>query len=189
MNDRYPWTIVASSAALSIAVAVWAFSFPDLDERYKSGLLATARISGTFFLLAFIAGPLVRIRPNPLARALVLNRRYLGLACALAHTVHLMFIALWAMYRPEDVSIPVVAAGGIAYLLILAMAATSNDWSFRRLGRNWKRLHTAGIYYIWLIFLATFAGHTTVLAMLYSVLFVLAMLLRVAATLRGRSAV
>lgn len=187
MNRRYPWTIITSSALLSIVVAAWAFSIPDLDERYKAGLLATARLSGTFFLLAFIAGPLARIHPGSPARLLVRNRRYLGLACALAHTVHLSFIVLWAMYRPDDVSMTVVLAGGIAYLLILSMAATSNDSSQRRLGRNWKRLHTAGIYYVWLVFLATFAGHTTIFAMLYSALFLVAMLLRVAAALRLRS--
>jgi DMSO/TMAO reductase YedYZ heme-binding membrane subunit len=36
--------------------------------------------------------------------------------------------------------------GGIGYVLIAMMAITSNNWSVRALGRNWKRLHTFGIY-------------------------------------------
>ena len=48
--------------------------------------------------------------------------------------------------------------GGLAYLFIFAMALTSNDAAMRALGKNWKRLHTVGIHYIWLIFTLAYAG-------------------------------
>ena len=45
-----------------------------------------------------------------------------------------------------------------AYLVILAMTATSFDRSAAWLGRtHWKRLHTAGGYYVWLVFFVSFA--------------------------------
>jgi methionine sulfoxide reductase heme-binding subunit len=42
--------------------------------------------------------------------------------------------------------------GGLAYALMFAMAATSNDASMRALGIWWKRLHRAGLHWIWFIF-------------------------------------
>lgn len=33
--------------------------------------------------------------------------------------------------------------GSIAFILMLALAATSFNWSMRKLGKNWKRLHKA----------------------------------------------
>jgi hypothetical protein len=48
--------------------------------------------------------------------------------------------------------------GAAAYVLLTAMAATSNDAAVRALGpRAWKRLHTVGIYWIWFMFLETYA--------------------------------
>ncbi|MDP3782960.1 MAG: hypothetical protein Q8Q79_08580, partial [Sphingopyxis sp.] len=42
--------------------------------------------------------------------------------------------------------------------MIFVMAFTSTDGWQRQLGRWWRRLHTVGIYYIWLIFTASYAG-------------------------------
>jgi methionine sulfoxide reductase heme-binding subunit len=49
--------------------------------------------------------------------------------------------------------------GGLAYALMFAMAATSNDRSMRAMGRWWKRLHRVGIHYLWFIFAFTFFSH------------------------------
>jgi len=48
--------------------------------------------------------------------------------------------------------------GGIGtYVLLAAMVATSNDASVHLLGmRNWKRLHSIGIYWIWVFFLEVY---------------------------------
>jgi hypothetical protein len=44
------------------------------------------------------------------------------------------------------------------FLIVTAMTATSNDAAVRALGpRSWKRLHTVGIYWIWFMFLETYA--------------------------------
>jgi DMSO/TMAO reductase YedYZ heme-binding membrane subunit len=48
--------------------------------------------------------------------------------------------------------------GGIGYVLIAAMTATSFDRSAAWLGpRRWRRLHTIGAYYVWLVFFLSFA--------------------------------
>jgi DMSO/TMAO reductase YedYZ heme-binding membrane subunit len=54
-------------------------------------------------------------------------------------------------------SIVAILGGGAAYGLMYLMALTSNDFSMRKLGKNWKRLHIIGIYYSWLIFFQSYA--------------------------------
>ena len=63
---------------------------------------------------------------------------------------------------PGDISPTTVYGGGAGYVLLAAMAATSNDASQRALGANWRRLHVAGIYVLWIIFAATILPAVTV---------------------------
>ncbi|HEX4847222.1 MAG TPA: hypothetical protein VFV30_03695, partial [Novosphingobium sp.] len=70
---------------------------------------------------------------------------------------------------------------------------TSNDAAMRALGRNWKRLHTFGIHYVWLIFTLAYAGRLmeaeTRPEALYGVSLCLAALaVRIAAWRQGRRA-
>jgi methionine sulfoxide reductase heme-binding subunit len=118
----------------------------------------TARFSAPWFLVAFSAGPLARIARASWARVLVRERRGIGLGFCAAHTVHLVAILLW-LGHGGTVDAAGVAGGGLAYLFLFAMAATSNDAAVHRLGgRRWLVLHTAGQYYLWLIFAQTYLG-------------------------------
>ncbi|EYD73403.1 protein-methionine-sulfoxide reductase heme-binding subunit MsrQ [Limimaricola hongkongensis] len=53
---------------------------------------------------------------------------------------------------------PYVTVGMIAFVGLIPLALTSNNWSVRRLGRNWRRLHQlvygiailGAVHYIWL---------------------------------------
>ena len=116
----------------------------------------TAKIGVVFFAAAFSAGPLRSLWPNPATRWLLVNRRGMGLAFAVVHTLHLLaLIALGTLSRPfvEGLDAITLLGGGLAYAFMYAMVATSNDASVRRLGmRRWKRLHTVGGWYIWFIF-------------------------------------
>jgi sulfoxide reductase heme-binding subunit YedZ len=47
----------------------------------------------------------------------------------------------WAAIWEDIVERPFITTGMLAWLLLLALAVTSNQASQRRLGRNWKRLH------------------------------------------------
>jgi DMSO/TMAO reductase YedYZ heme-binding membrane subunit len=117
----------------------------------------TARFSLFLFLAAFLARPLEQIFRNGATRLLLRDRRGVGLAFAGAHTVHLgVFLTYFALGGVVPPAV-VVVLGGFAYVLIGLMAATSNDWSVARLGsKNWRRLHTFGLYYVWLIFALTY---------------------------------
>jgi DMSO/TMAO reductase YedYZ heme-binding membrane subunit len=129
-------------------------------------LRATARTSLVFFLLAFSASSVCKLWLGAWSRWQLRNRRYLGLSFATSHTLHLMLIVAFARSSPqqfsENIDTTTLVSGGIAYGFIFAMAATSFDRTAAWIGaRRWKLLHTVGSYYIWFIFLMTFAMKTS----------------------------
>lgn len=112
------------------------------------------------------------------------QRRYVGLGFAAAHTIHGICFA-WLL-AVTDVTRPakVFAFGGGGYLIMWAMAATSNDAAMRALGRNWKRLHTLGIWWLWTVFTYSYFGRifrpeTQILGIAMTSLFAAAALTRV----------
>lgn len=150
------WLIFFAVGAL---LAVGLGSSPTYDaplDAYGYGLRVTARISFTFFMLAYLARPLQDLFGA--GGWLLRHRRYLGLAAAFAHTVHFAYIVLHTSASGKGVDPVTVLAGGGAFVLLWLMALTSNDLAVRALGRWWKRLHRIGIHYVWAIFVYTFAG-------------------------------
>jgi DMSO/TMAO reductase YedYZ heme-binding membrane subunit len=81
----------------------------------------------------------------------------------------------------DETSLLTVIGGGWGFALLFAMAATSNDASQKRLGKNWRRLHRLGIWTVWIIFAVTyFPGvPTSPIAAAASLALVAALLLRV----------
>ena len=154
-----PWWLFALNIALLAALALWLFATYGYNEE---GLVWftrwTARVSFTFFIAAFVASALVRLKSGPAGKWLVRNRRYLGLNFALAHAVHLWALVTFFQMSGERVELVTIIFGGLAYVLAAAMAATSNDFSVRKLRRNWRRLHLTGVWYVWVIFTYTFLG-------------------------------
>ncbi|MEQ1499039.1 MAG: hypothetical protein ABL914_10295 [Novosphingobium sp.] len=118
----------------------------------------TARIGLPIFLLTYAASALGRIWPGEITRTIWRNRRWWGLGFAACHTVHLYALIKALEASGEVRTIGSLIPGGIAYLLIFLMALTSSDAAMRVLGKNWKRLHTFGIHYVWFIFTAAYAG-------------------------------
>ena len=121
----------------------------------------TARCSVALFLAAFTASSLVRLVPIRITHWLSRNRRYLGLAFAASHTIHLMAIILLATQDQvlfwQLTNYGTLVSGGLAYVFIFAMAATSFDRTAAMLGsRLWRLLHGAGAWYIWTSFVVTF---------------------------------
>ncbi len=154
-------TAVLLGAGLAGGVVVLAATLAGTDGGEHGAALAarhTARFSALWFLVAFAAGPLARIARASWARLLVRERRGIGLGFCAAHTVHLAAIVLW-LGRGGAAGAATLAAGGLGYLFVFAMAATSNDAAVHRLGaRRWLALHTAGQYYLWFVFAQTYLG-------------------------------
>lgn len=151
-----PFVLVLIAAVTS---AVFCFiSGSAMEEAVLELTRLTARLSVLFFIAAFAASALFALWQSGLTRALLQNRRNIGLAFALAHFIHLGVLVAHFAVSGKDPGLARIIGGGLGYVLIALMAATSNDWSVRRLGRNWNRLHTVGGWYVWLIFVNSYLG-------------------------------
>lgn len=152
------------------------------EEGVRSAIRATARTTAAVFVVVFCVSAVRRRWPNPLTHWGMRNRRYLGLSAAVSHAYHLGFIlSLYAMGVADETSLLTVIGGGWGFALLFAMAATSNDASQKRLGKNWRRLHRLGIWTVWIIFAVTYfpAVPTSPIAAAASLALVAALLLRV----------
>jgi methionine sulfoxide reductase heme-binding subunit len=151
------WPIVGVAASIIVATvaALW-LATPDAVAALRASIRVTARFSVTLFLLAFTASALWRFCPNAWTRWLRQQRRYIGVSFAVSHFIHLIAILTLRAVAPAELAdVPTVTwvFGGLAYVFIAAMAATSFDRTAQALDpRAWTMLHTAGSYYVWLIF-------------------------------------
>ena len=157
LDLRWAPLLVGLFAGL-LAVAAGLVAGADAAERAGLAARWTARAALPLFLIALLASTLVRRWPGGITRALLRRRRQWGLGFALAHTIHLAALAVNVIAYAPGRTWQSLIGGGLAYGMIYLMALTSTDGWQRRLGRWWGRLHTIGIYYIWFIFTASYAG-------------------------------
>ena len=145
------WSALALLAMTALLLAVYGAGEPGLRVLIR----ATARSSLALFLPAFAASSLRRLWPTPLSAWLLRNRRQVGVSFALSHGVHLAAILVLAAGHPDTFApaAATVVGGGVGYVFIAALAATSSDAAVRKLGaRRWKLLHRAGVWVIFGIF-------------------------------------
>ena len=157
------WPIVGWSASIiALISAVTIASATSGEEAAHRLLRATALTSLLFFSAAFSASSLQRLWPRPATRWMLDNRRYLGVSFAVSHAVHLSAILWLAAFAADRFKVDgtTVVAGGLGFVFVAAMAATSFDRTAAWLGpRPWKALHTIGGYYLWFVFLLTYLGN------------------------------
>ena len=119
----------------------------------------SAHLAFVFLLLTFSASTLKALVNNAQTRGLVRHRRQLGLGFATAHTFHLIALILF-LNNLEGYTVDAsVAVAGFGYVVTGLLAATSNDYSVRRLGHpKWKQLHTVGVSILMLYFFVAFSA-------------------------------
>ncbi|MGM0633897.1 MAG: sulfite oxidase heme-binding subunit YedZ [Pseudomonadota bacterium] len=106
--------------------------------------LETGRWALRFLLMSLAITPLRQItgqgRLLPLRRTLGL---YALFYAAWHVLVYLMFLLewRWSEIGSDILERPYITVGFVAFLILIALGATSNRRMMRRLGRNWKRLH------------------------------------------------
>lgn len=139
---RYGIHGAAAAVALLLFFRYWTrYYAPDEIEGFTR---FTGKV-GLIFLLASLA-------VTPLAtwagwKALRPSRRPLGLYAFAFIALHLLiFIGLdygWALLLATSAMLEqrYTLVGLASFLILAALAATSNQWSMRRLRGNWKRLH------------------------------------------------
>jgi hypothetical protein len=191
---RFTLPLLAAGTGLGIAIVALALLLHPEGGKPAAVLAAryTARAAAVWFLLAFCAGPLARLHRSGFTLGMLRERRGLGLAFCGAHLVHLLAIAL-VLDRGGGLD-PSAVGGALAYAFVIAMGLSSSDRAVAALGaRNWKVLHSAGAWFIWLVFALSYGGalgtpEARVADWVMSALFVLAMLARVAVLRVTRSA-
>ena len=152
------WPIMLGTLLALSAIAAGMAIGQDPAEQWRLAARWTARVGFPIFILTYSASSLLRLWPGSITRALVRDRRWWGLGFATCHTVHLYALVTYLSLVREQPLLSTVLGGGLAYALLFAMALTSSDAAQRALGRNWKRLHTAGIHWLWAVFVFTYGG-------------------------------
>lgn len=152
------WHLFAVTAVLVVAMSAAAIAAqPDLIDGLRSAIRATARSSFALFLAAFTASAFAVLVPSRLSKALVRERRFIGLAFAFSHLIHAVLIYAYGQLNVEFWPARTVAnniPGGTAYAFILLMAMTSFKGSARLIGRTaWKTLHVTGMWIIAVVFI------------------------------------
>lgn len=155
-------TVFSPYAAVWLLTALWVLMYIPQHGASEGALLEltrlTARTSIFFFLAAFSASALLKLTRSGAARWLVANRRRLGLAFALAHFIHLAVLSAYFVVSAKKPAAATLIVGGAAYVFIGLMALTSTNAWQRRLGGTWRRLHVAGSWFVWLVFLNSYVG-------------------------------
>jgi len=150
--------LVAGLTVFNAAVALAVFGIAGWDAAgTEIALRTTARVSMVYFLLAFLATPLHRLRPGPATRGLLRYRRALGVVFGLSMSIHVLCILrlfrLFAPVRPPMVTSADFFIGIPGLVLVALMTITSLHALRRRLGpRRWGLLHRAGLWVVWAIF-------------------------------------
>ncbi|MEX3942833.1 hypothetical protein AB4Y44_25335 [Paraburkholderia sp. BR10937] len=173
--------VVALFAAASSAIA------PDRVASLQYAIRATARTSFILFLAVFLATSFARVVPSALSRALVRERRFIGLSFAASQFFHATALIIYIRTAPEAFWVGRTPAtnipGSIGYLMILLLTVTSFAMPARLIGpANWKKLHLVGVWILAVIFTASFLTrvHQHAAYLVPGMVMVVAMLLRMA---------
>jgi sulfoxide reductase heme-binding subunit YedZ len=118
--------------------------------------LTTGYSTLLLLILSLAVTPLRKLTPR--LAWLIKFRRLLGLFAFFYGTVHLLtYVALYSNFNVNAMIDDIekrrfITVGVIAWLLLLPLAATSTNWSIRKLGgKSWNRLHR-------LVYLAALCG-------------------------------
>ena len=161
-SKNIPWTWYAACTALALsAIAVAMVPQGATNEGLRLASRFTAQASFAIFLLAFSASAMAGISRHPAIQWLAVNRRHVGLGFAWAHFIHLCVFVTYHVTSGISPTPATLIGGGLGYVFVAALASTSNNWSQRKLGHNWRRLHRAGVYYLWFIYTFTYFGAIT----------------------------
>ncbi len=122
----------------------------------SSMIQLAVRCAVPWLFLAFAASSLQVVFPGSFSRWLLRNRSKIGLCFAAAMAWQLSFI-LWLVgihteYYVNDVYVlSDVVEGVVGYAFLIAMVLTTFKFGRSRLTqKQWKILHTSGIYWLWI---------------------------------------
>ena len=148
------WRLFWLLAAATTAATCLGLPFADFRSAHGMEFIIkhSVRCALPLFLLAFTSSSLATLWPGRLSRWLLSNRRYFGLAFAYGMALHLALVGYSVLSFGNQLNSTVTALDLTGGGFLLAMTLTSFRWLARRLSlANWRRLHKAGAYAIWLL--------------------------------------
>ena len=132
------WFVLAIPAALMVQRIASGEALA-MDLYHPSG-----EMSVRLMILALLPGPLAdALGPNRFLRGWLAIRRNLGVAAFLYALLHLVFYVLdmqLVSAMVDELAIPGIWTGWLAFALLLVPAAISFNAAMRRLGRRWKQI-------------------------------------------------
>jgi len=190
MKRRWPLALGILAGLLALYAGLGTGS--DHVESWRLAARWTARAGFPIFIVTYAASSLARLWPTDVTRALWRDRRWWGLGFAAAHTIHLVALLTYLKVSGDTRPLGVLLFAGGAYTVMYLMVLTSNEAAMRALGRNWKRLHTLGIHWLWVIFFVSYLGRavkpeTQMNGTIGVTIALAALALRVAVWAKGRS--
>jgi len=167
MNDNeserglWEWKLVKVVLTASILFFTANFLYFGFTETAVRQCIAwSARIDVVLFILAFGATAMHQYFRNSFSFWVMMNRHYFGISFAILHLLHLAFLVLLQqVFHPVFTLADSFAlfAGGGAYFFVVLMLLTSFEPFKGMLSKtNWKRLHTFGGWWIWVIFMSSY---------------------------------
>jgi DMSO/TMAO reductase YedYZ heme-binding membrane subunit len=189
------WVIVGYAALILLPLFLLELAVVGTGEAGVRQVVRTsAQTSLLLFVTAFSASSLCQLRRTPLTRWLLANRRYIGVSFGVSHYAHLAALIALGFVSPsfvENLNAVTIVGGGMAYVFLTAMVATSFDRTAAALGPLWwGRLHKVGAYYIWGIFFQSYLPRMLITSIAYApavVLLVGALSLRLYAGWQARN--
>lgn len=141
---RLPVWVIWALATIPLALLVWDTLQGNLGVEPVRDIEHRLGRTTLYFLIATLSvTPLLRLTRVNLIRF----RQALGLICfsyAMLHVASWVVFDmafLWAQMMRDVVKRPYLIFGMAAFLMLLALALTSNRFSIRHMGAGWRRLH------------------------------------------------
>ena len=154
------WTIYVATATW----ALWLFWLGVTNQLGAEPVKVLEHEYGDVALKMLIFGLAITPLRGMIGLNLMKFRRALGVSAfflVLAHLLVWAVLDVQALDRvwADIVKRPYVTIGMAGFLLLLPLAVTSNNWSVRRLGAGWRKLHKltypavvlGAVHYIWLV--------------------------------------
>jgi methionine sulfoxide reductase heme-binding subunit len=127
---------------LAIPAIVVLWEFAEGEASHGAVVHETGEIGVRFLIVTLMATPLAMMFPRAwFTRWLVLNRRYIGLAAFGYIFLHSLFFLLDQRVRgvnEQEFFSFGIWTGWLAFLFLILLAVTSNDFAMKELGRDWK---------------------------------------------------
>ena len=158
------WALFSIVVVPMCLAALLAMTAVDLSSSLgvSSMIQFSVRLAVPWLFIAFCASSLVAVFPGEFSRWVLRNRRMFGLCFATGMAWQLFFI-VWLVvghfdyYMEEAYDYLSLLEQVPGYVLLIAMTITSFRFGRSKLSpKQWKILHTGGIYFIWFVVWTTY---------------------------------